>query len=192
MDPSELLTRALRAAPDSAERILYATAGFSALVDGVIVLVGGGAQVTHTGIGRLTDIDVTGALTEADVERILGAGFTREGRHWVLDHDGAAIAIEVPATAFTGLEPPELIDVEGTRIAVISVNDLMMDRLVQATDGTPVTHEEALQLAVAAHDRIDWESLRHRAEGVVASEPFLRDLPALVERYQTAGSDLSD
>lgn len=190
MDPGELLARALNAPPDSAERILYATAGFGALVEADMVLVGGGAQVTHTGVGRVTDIDVTGTVTPADEERLAFAGFRREGRHWVLEGGGGAIAVEVPAAESLGVEPPERIDVEGTPVSVISVTDLMMDRLIQATDGTPVTRDEALQLAVAAHDRINWERLGQRAVDVAAAEPFLQGLPALVERFDTTAAHL--
>ena len=192
MDPGDLLTRALAAPPDSAERILYGTAAFAALIDADLVLVGGGAQVTHTGIGRLTDIDVIATITGADEERLVGAGFRRQGRHWVVEAGGSAIAVEIPAAQSYGEEPPEVIDVEGVLVSIISVTDLMMDRLIQATDGTVVTRDEALQLAVAAYDRIDWERLGLRASRVAASEGFLRGLPALAQAIQTAAARLSD
>lgn len=188
MSPDELLSRALAAPPDSAERILYGTAAFSALVDGELILVGGGAQVTHTGAGRLTDIDVTGSLTAADEDRLAAAGFSKDGRHWIFEDDRGVIAVELPSATMDGAEPPERVDVEGTPVWVISVTDLMMDRLVQATDGTPVTRDEALQLAVAAHDRIGWDRLRRRAVAVAAAEGFLNDLPRLVDEFDEEGS----
>ena len=190
MRADELLARALAAPPDSAERILYATAGFGSIVEGDIVLVGGAAQVTHTGVGRLTDIDVTGTITPVDEDRLTAAGFRKEGRHWVLEGDEGTIAVEVPAAESSGVEPPERIDVEGSSVSVIAVTDLMMDRLIQATDGSSVTADEALQLAVAAHDRIDWGSLAERAGAVAAAERFLRELPALVEHYEGADGRL--
>lgn len=190
MDAADLLERALAAPPDSAERILFSAAGFGALVEADIVLVGGGAQVTHTGVGKVTDIDVTGEITEADEKRLIEAGFSKEGRHWVMEGSGGVIAVEVPAAELDGVEPPERIDVEGTTVLVISVTDLMMDRLIQTTDGTTVTYDEALQLAVAGHERIAWEKLRRRAEGVAAAEPFLKTLPALVDEFDTSAARL--
>ena len=188
MSPEELLERALAAPPDSAERILYGVAAFSALVDGDLILVGGGAQVTHTGVGRLTGIDVTGNLTSADEDRLADAGFTKEGRHWVFEDDRGAIAVELPSATMDGAELPERVDVEGVPVWVISVTDLMMDRLIQATDATSVTRDEALQLAVAAHDRIGWDQLRQRADAVAAAEGFLKDLPRLVDEFDAEGA----
>ena len=52
MDTARLLALALAAPPDTAERVLYAAAAFNALIDQEMVLVGGAAQLTHTGIGR--------------------------------------------------------------------------------------------------------------------------------------------
>jgi hypothetical protein len=180
-NPQELLQRALAAPPDSAERILFAAAGFNALTDRDLVLVGGAAQATHTGIGRVTDIDLVGYISSSDEDRIRAAGFRRVGRHWVLEHHDNALAIEVPDTELLGEEPPELVDVDGTRVAIIAVTDLMMDRLLQASDRTRVTREEAGQLAVAASDRIDWDQLAERAARVAKSDPFLRDLPSLLD-----------
>lgn len=184
MEAAELFAAALAAPPDSAERILYATAGFNALVEGEVVLVGGAAQVTHTGISRLTDIDVTASISEADAARLGAAGFVRDGRHWVLEDDAGLLAIEVPAERSFGVEPPERITVADRVVSVIAVNDLMMDRLIQATDGTPVTNDEALQLAVAAYDRIDWQTIGQRAGKIAVSDGLLRELPALAESFE--------
>jgi hypothetical protein len=179
-NPNELLQRALAARPDSAERILYAAAGFNALTDRDLVLVGGAAQATHTGIGRVTDIDLVGYVSGSDEDRIRAAGFRRLGRHWVLEYEDKALAIEIPDTDVLGEEPPEVVEVDGAHIAIISVTDLMMDRLLQASDRTRVTREEVQQLAVAASDRIDWERLEERAARVATSDPFLHDLPTLL------------
>jgi hypothetical protein len=188
MDPEQLRDRALDAAPDSAERILLGAALFDTLTDDRMVLVGGGAQVTHTGIGRITDIDVVGVVSEHDAIRLAAAGFHREGRHWVLEGEESAIAVEVPADRLTAEEETEVVDLGGATVEIISVTDLMMDRLVQATDGAPVTHDEAVQLAIAAHDRIDWDRLMHRAADVARAEPFLGALPALAAAMREAAA----
>ena len=179
MNETELLALAVAAPPDSAERVLYAAAAFDALTVADLVLVGGAAQLTYTGIGRLTDIDLVGVVTAGDEARIQAAGFRRDGRHWVYELGGVAIGIEVPGDRLLGDEEPEHVDLGGVSIAIISVTDLMMDRLVQATDGTAITYDEASQLAVAAGDRIDWDRIEERAERAGGTEPFLMQISKL-------------
>lgn len=184
MKAADLLARALQAEPDSAERILYAVAAFNTLTRGRLVLVGGGAQITHTGVGRLTDIDLVGHLTDADLTAIADAGFERIGRHWVYEDSGDMIAIEIPDTTLIGEHPPELVEVDGVVVGIISLDDLMMDRLVQATDATPVTWDEARLLAGAAGDRINWDAIHTRCHILAGTEPFMRALPDLVTRLR--------
>lgn len=184
IDPSELIARALAADPDSAERILYTTAAFDSLTDRPVVLVGGGAQVTHTGVGRLTDIDLVGVVSETDQERLAEVGFRRDGRHWVYETEQGGLAIEVPGDGLTGEEIAEQIDLDGVTVLVISATDLMMDRVLQATDGTQVTRDEATQLAVAAGDRIDWQAIEERAGRAAAAGSFLSGLPELVAEFR--------
>lgn len=179
-EPTDLLARALDAPADSAERILFTVAAFDGLVDDDVVLVGGGAQVTHTGVGRLTDIDLVGVLGDDDERRLEAAGFRRQERHWVYATDRGAVAVELPGSALGPEETFELVAVDGAVVRVIAATDLMMDRLLQATDGTAVTHDEAAALATAAGDRIDWEALAARARRLVATSDRLARLPDLV------------
>ena len=72
--------------------------------------------------------------------------------------------------------------VDGVVVRVISVNDLMMDRFVQATDGTLVTWDEALTLAIAAQDRIDWTLIESRCRNAHRDDLFLRNLPTVLDR----------
>ena len=180
MTPSELIARAFDSPADSAERILYAVAAFDALVEDDIVLVGGAALVSHTGVGRLTDIDVVGVLGATDEQRLEEAGFVREGRHWVYEADEGALAVELPGSSLTREETYERIQIGGATVRIISVTDLMMDRLIQATDGTDVTRDEAYELAVAAAERIDWDAIASRADKLAEESGFLGALPGLV------------
>ena len=186
MRANDLLTNALNAEPDSAERILYAVAALNTLTRDRLILVGGGAQVTHTGIGRLTDIDLVGHLSAEDRGALTDAGFERIGRHWVYESSEGMIAIEVPADTLAGEEPPELVEVDGVIVGIISLGDLMMDRLIQATDGTQVTWDELHLLAGAAGDRVDWVALESRYTALATTEPFMRSLPKLVDRLHEA------
>ena len=177
-----MLVLAREAPPSSVERVLLATAAFDALTRVPLVLVGGAAQMIHTGCERLTDIDMIGPIDFGDKAALARAGFVREGRHWVHGSADHQIAIEVPGDTLFGEEIPELLDVEGVVVQVISVTDLMMDRLIQATDGTLVTWEEALSLGIAARDRVDWTVIESRCRAAQADDFTLRDLPGVLDR----------
>ena len=140
----------------------------------------------HTGRDGLTDIDMVGTIDSRDIAALERAGFIRDGRHWVTGSDNQEIAIEVPGDSLFGVEQPALIDVAGVEVQVITVNDLMIDRLIQATDGTTVTWEEALSLAVGAQDRIDWHLIESRCDDAATDDLFLRRLPSLFDRLIVA------
>ena len=180
--PSELLDLARRAPPSGVDRILLAAAAFDAVVRAPLVLVGGAAQMIHTGVERPTDIDMVGPLDSGDRAALAGEGFVRDGRHWLWGSGDHEIAIEVPGSILFGEDPPDLVSVAGRVVRVISLNDLMMDRLIQATDGSAVTWEEALSLAVVARDRIDWTLIETRCRAAQADDVFLRNLPAVLDR----------
>jgi len=172
----------MQASPDSAERVLLAAAAFDTVVRAPLVLAGGAAQMIHTGHPRLTDIDMVGPVDSRDKAALSESGFGRDRRHWVCGTGTDEVAIEVPSETLFGEEPPELVEVEGVIVRVISINDLMMDRLVQATDGTRVTWEEALALAVAAHNRLDWSLVEARCRKAQEEDFFLRNLPMVLDR----------
>ena len=182
MKASELVALALQASPDSAERVLLAAAAFDTAVRAPLVLVGGAAQMIHTGRPRLTDIDMVGPVDSRDEAALSQSGFVRDGRHWVCGVGTGEVAIEVPSETLFGVDPPELVEVEGVIVRIISINDLMMDRLVQATDGTPATWEEALALAIAAQDHIDWSLVEARCRAAREEDLFLRNLPTVLDR----------
>lgn len=163
----DLLRRAGEASIGSTERKLFAAAAFGEAALEDAVLVGGTAVELHTGSYRPTDIDLVGHAKAGSDATLAELGFVREGRHWLFDFgDGEIIAIEVPAERLEdfALEAPRVLDLAPGHLAVISLNDLMMDRLLQATVGEPVTMDEAVRLAVAAYERIDWESLSARSD----------------------------
>jgi len=82
------------------------------------------------------------------MEALAAAGFQKKGRHWYYgwEHE-SGVLVEIPSETSYGVDPPEIVVVSGYPLRVISPNDLMVDRLVQATDGTEPTWDEALQLA---------------------------------------------
>jgi len=61
--------------------------------------------------------------------------------------------------------PADIVELHpGLTAQVVSLDDLMMDRVVQATDGTPATFGDAVKLAVGAYAQIDWDGLEQRAQ----------------------------
>lgn len=179
----DLLLSASRATPGSLEYIAFCAAAFDSLTDSPLVLVGGGAQVLYTGIERLTDIDMVGWITPTDTEALASAGFTRDGRHWVYGGTTPELLVEIPETTLLGHDEPLLFQTpSGVTVRVISLDDLMLDRLMQATDGTVVTWEEALSLGIAAKHRINWTVLQARCDAAADEDAFLQRLPDVLNR----------
>lgn len=168
MTPQDLIDRALAAGHDDPARPLLVAAAIDLALGRSFVVVGGTAVNLHTGSYRPTDIDLVGAITPRDRDALTELGFRSEGRHLVLDSPSGAIPVEFPGGRLFefATRPPDRIEVApGIVVEVIALDDLMMDRLVQATDGSPVTRSEAVALAVAAYRRIDWAGLAERATG---------------------------
>ncbi|MDE0132224.1 MAG: hypothetical protein OXM62_05100 [bacterium] len=182
LTPAELRARARNAEPGSPEWILYSAAAFDAMVECPLILVGGGAQVVHTQQHRPTDIDMVGRITQRDFEALAAAGYEKQGRHWIYAWkrvDG--VDVEVPAAVLMGEDPPEIVDVGGHHLRVISLHDLMMDRLVQATDRTDVTWDEVMELAEATFDRVNWDTVRARCMVKRKEDIGLHILPQVLD-----------
>lgn len=193
-DAAALLRRASRQPKNSAQRRLLVAAAFStAALEGAI-LVGGTAADLHTGSYRPTDIDVVGHRRPEHAQSLDDLGFEKEGRHWLFSFgDGERLAVEVPADRLAdfAVEPPQVIDLEPGELAVISLNDLMMDRLLQATGGEPVTFDEAVRLAVAAYPHIAWPQLEERAAGAAEKgSPAGRRLPETLTKVRRKATRL--
>jgi hypothetical protein len=188
--PGDLLRRAAGASIGSTERKLLTAAAFSEAALENAVLVGGTAVELHTGSYRPTDIDLVGYTRSGSDATLVELGFARNGRHWLFTfNDGETIAIEVPGDRLDdyALETPSPIDLALGRLAVIGLNDLMMDRLLQATGGELVTMEEAVRLAVAAYERIDWEGLSARSGAAAQDGTLARAaLPAVLASVRNA------
>ena len=170
MTPQELLRRALDPATDENERYLLVAAAISLATGQTFVLVGGAATNLHMGSYRPTDVDLVGPrLRGADEAALTALGFKRRGRHLVLrSSDGLIeIPVEFPGSRlFSYMKGPNArYEIRpGTFAEVAAVTDLMMDRVVKATDGTPSTLADAVGLAVAAYREIDWDELELRAK----------------------------
>ena len=122
------------------------------------VLVGGAAVNLHTGSYRPTDIDMCARLDEADRQVLVDVGFRNtQGDHFAFEFDNGEVwLLEFPASIVDG-------DVSSIRLSredtlyVIRLESLVIDRVLQATDGTTVTFDEAVRLVVAAFEEADWD-----------------------------------
>ncbi len=193
-DAAELLQRASSQPSNTTLRKLLVAAAFSRAALDNAVLVGGAAAELHTGSYRPTDIDLVGYRRPGHVRSLRDLGFENEGRHWLYSFDdGETLAVEVPNDRLDdfAVEPPQIVNLEPGELAVISLNDLMMDRLLQATGEEPVTFDEAVRLAVAVYQHIAWPDLDERAvaaskEGSLAG----RALPEILARVRRKAKSL--
>ena len=87
----------------------------------------------------------------------------KQGRYWIYAWKQIeGVDFEVPSAVLDGRDHPEIVDVGGHPLRFISLDDLMMDRLVQATDRTPTTWDEVIELGEATFDRVNWDKIRAR------------------------------
>ena len=145
---------------DPSLRRLWLVAAIDAIVARPVFLVGGAAVDLHTGRYQPTDVDLVGVVTTEDVSELVDAGFVDEaGRHLRWDYpDGTSEFVEFPGSALDGtFERIQLSDT--VTVSVISLESLLVDRIIQATDGTDMTFDEALRLIVATEDRVDWSAV---------------------------------
>jgi hypothetical protein len=184
----ELLRRASSQPRHTTQRKLLVAAAFSRVALEDAVVVGGVAVELHTHSYRPTDIDVVGYRKRGHSRSLSELGFQKEGRHWLYSFDdGETLAVEVPSDRLDdfAVEPPLTVSLNPGEVAVIALNDLMMDRLLQATGGEPVTYDEAVRLAVAAYQRIAWTGLEERAMAAAdEGSPAGRALPKILARVR--------
>lgn len=172
---------------DRSLRRLWLVAAIGAIVSRPVFLVGGAAVDLHTGRYQPTDVDIVGVVTAEDRSALMDAGFVETGgRHLRWDYpDGTSEFVEFPGSTLDGsFEQIQLSDT--VTMNVITVESLMVDRIVQATDGTDVTFDEALRLIVATADRVDWSDVVAAIKGSPET-PYLGSTDKAYELLVAAG-----
>jgi hypothetical protein len=97
------------------------------------ILVGGAAVELYTtgayttGAYTTGDLDLVGHVPPVVARKLERAGFERHGRHWI--HETAQVFVEFPGSALDPEEVASWVLLEGRRVRVISVEDLLVDRL---------------------------------------------------------------
>lgn len=186
MDAEVLKAQAASAKSGSIERTLWITALVSEVLDRRVVLIGGAAHNLYTGEYRPTDIDLAATgVGRSEFETLAKHGFIDRGighRHIELhlrDSEPPEL-VEFP-TDLTDIDSTDTVRLaEGVAVEVISLSDLVVDRLVQATDGTPVTFDDAVALLVATSSEVDWTTVMRLVEQR-SDEPFLNELQEVFE-----------
>jgi hypothetical protein len=148
-------------ASDEIDRSVWLAKAADHAIEGKAVLVGGAAVNLHTGSYRPTDIDMCAYLNKEDRLMLKDLGFDhRHGDHFAYTFgDGETWLLEFPASQVDG-------DVTSIRLTsdeilqVISLESLIVDRVLQATDGTGVTFDEAVRLCVAVMESADWDRVK--------------------------------
>lgn len=125
------------------------------------VLVGGAAVEIYTRSAYTTfDLDFVAAETDELGPTMRALGFEREGRHWVERDLG--VVVEFPSATLAPAQA-ESMEVDGRRLSVISVEDLIVDRLASWKHWGWEPDGAAAALLLALHPRRDNRRLRRRA-----------------------------
>jgi predicted nucleotidyltransferase len=159
------------------ERQLYVAAAISGGFEerGVpAVLVGGTVVEFYTAGGYTTaDIDmVLPPLERKEIETVMEElGFVRSGdyRHW--SHPQIPFPVEFPPgpleVGHLPVDKLNEIDVEGIKLKILKVEDILLDRLVMAQEWTDLQAQAQAEMLMYAHyEEIDWPYLHGQAARV--------------------------
>ena len=143
------------------------------------ILVGGAAVEFYTQGGYSTkDVDLALPTIPVVDNAFADLGFLKEGRFWY--RDDLDLLFEAPAPAGLPGEtaPRTVIEVEGFRVVIIGVEDLILDRVRSAVRWqSPEDGRWARRLAALYSDRIDRTYLISKAE----AEGERRELESILE-----------
>lgn len=175
----QALARAERESDEISRSLWLAKAGDHA-VSAHAVLVGGAAVNLHTGSYRPTDVDMCAHLDDDDRQALIAVGFEHlQGDHFAVTFgDGERWLLEFPDSQVDGDVMHVNLDQDET-LEVISLESLIVDRLLRATDGTQVMLDEAVRLCYSVFENADWS----RVEAVVRDRGQLEPLLRLEETY---------
>jgi predicted nucleotidyltransferase len=129
------------------------------------ILVGGAALELYTAGGYATgDVDLAMPTAPQVDDAFSEFGFRKEGRFWV--REDLDLLFEAPAPAGLPGEtaPRTVVEIEGLRVVVIGIEDLLLDRLRAAVHWRSSEDGRwARRLALLYAERIDWEYVSGKA-----------------------------
>ncbi len=170
MDPAALRKRvdALAAQPDRMRRRLIALGALTArLAPHRIepILVGGCALELYTDGGyTTTDVDLALPSSPEVDAAFADLGFTKHGRFWIRRELDLYFEAPAPAGLPGETSPRTELEVDGLRVVVLGVEDLLIDRLRAWVHWKSDEDERwARRLATLYTETLDWGYLRSRA-----------------------------
>lgn len=163
--------------PDGAERTAALVRFVQRLFDppgAVPVLVGGAAVELYTGGAYTTsDLDFVGHVSAEAADRLKTEGFERRGRHWI--HERAQVFLEFPSLDLEPGEVPVWTRVRKQRVRVLSVEDLIVDRLAAWRHWrSPIDGVNAWLLWRSKRSRLDRRRLSRRADSAGVADAYRR------------------
>ena len=184
--PAEALLRQADGEPDRVRRHLLVAAALGLVLSSPPIVVGGTAEEYWTQDEyHPTDLDVCAPLSARDKDALRKLGFTWSGMHWVRDR-GHAVAVQFPDSRIDGDEDRVVTEAFGSAIArIISLEDLYLDRLRQATahaHDRSVEFRSALAVMAARYEDIDRVYVRARLAEIERSEPGLAEDMRRIDR----------
>jgi len=131
------------------------------------ILVGGSAVELYTrGMAKSIDLDLIADRTVI-APLLLKQGFKQEGRHFYKGR----IDIEIPSDIFK--ERSVIVKYRGKKIRIVSVEDLIIDRLCACKFWDSVYDCEQAQMLIRAYkDRLDRQYLNERARQEMLPDRF--------------------
>lgn len=159
---------ALGGEPNPARRRLLALALVADRLaeDGIEpILVGGAAVEFYTAGGYATgDVDLALPLAPEVDRAFADLGFRKDGRFWVRPDLDLLFEAPAPAGLPGETSPRTVVEVEGLRVVIIGVEDLLLDRLRAAVHRqSDEDRRWSRRLAFLYADRLDWDHLRKKA-----------------------------
>lgn len=92
------------------------------------ILVGGGAVELFTeGAYTTGDLDLVGSVPRRVQSRLRDSGFVRQGRHWI--QEDLEVFLEFPASELDEGETSRKLEVLGSTVRVLGLEELIVDRL---------------------------------------------------------------
>ena len=131
------------------------------------ILVGGSAVELYTrGMAKSIDLDLIADRTVI-APLLLKQGFKQEGRHFYKGR----IDIEIPSDIFK--ESSVIVKYRGKKIRIVSVEDLIIDRLCACKFWDSVYDCEQAQMLIRAYkDKLDKQYLNERARQEMLPDRF--------------------
>jgi len=102
-------------------------------------------------------------VTPVVAQVLKGAGFVKEGRHWILEK--GEVFLELPASHLSHGESLVSIDVDGISVLTVSAEDMIVDRLAAWQFwGSSTDAVNAFLIWRAQRRRLDLERLAEQAK----------------------------